>query len=526
MHQEFRVPIIIILRKCSVSLLGGKYEMIKNGYIDDANNRIKKSYRSVFLLILIISFSIFTAVLIGFDQTRPSNYNFLWMLPLTFSLICFPLVSYTRILFHRISVFLVFSLYFIRMVISPLSMFWGNYGSYGYGYFVDTYSGMAIILMSYEAVMVFAFIIINSKKLKNNNILPIQTKNSTKVKRTKLPFLFKLALGSLLAYIVMLVVSNPSLIRSNFVFLIGTPNSWVLKQEYASINGSGSGTLGILVTLMNTVFWLLQALLPPVILLKIAQKKSSFYHKFVLSLILLSLVLLIATETRASSVESAIALIIVMSLVFGQKFSKKIPLMMLIIGVVVVVGLFSKSSVGFNFEDLSKTLTAYFSGPQNVAISIGVAKEYSELNLFMLPVDIALKIPYLSSFFKSIFSYSSNDYFNTVFANLYGRNIGQIIPAIGQGYVYFGFILSPIIPCLAVAIAMKFEKKARSEANIVFKYIFYLAAIMMSRATIISNMLSGIGYMFNIFLAYVVASLTMKYITVRKMKNQEVLLIK
>lgn len=480
----------------------------------------KKNYKMVFLLLFVTGISLFVAILIAFDNTKPDYYRLLWLMPTTFSIISFALINFQSVFLKRVSTLLAFGLYFMRMVISPFAMFLGEYSSFGFGNYVENYSDIAIFLMSYEVVIVFSFMVMNLGKLKMEKPLDLPSDYKDKKQKVKLPLLFRVALFSLVSYLFFLIVSNPSLIRSNFVFLIGTPDNWVLQQEYASLDGSGSGTLGILVTLMNTVFWLIQALLPPVLLFKISQKKATFRYKFVLSILLLISVLLVATETRASSVESALSLLIIMSLVYGKRFTKKIPAMIAIIGVVIIVGLFSKSGSGFNFIELSKTLTAYFSGPQNTAIAIGVAQEYSKLNLLMLPVDVIMKIPYLSSYLRPLVGYSSNDYFNTAFFNLYGRNIGQIIPAIGQGYVYFRYLFAPLIPVSAVAIAMAFEKKARHESNIIFKYIFYLATIMMSRATVISNMLSGISYLFNIFLVYFIASLTIKYLSLRKRSNK------
>lgn len=476
-----------------------------------------KKYNLIFMIFTTISISIIVSILIAFDNGKPDHYRLLWLMPLTFSFLCIILFNFKAIFFYRVTTMLAFGLYFIRMVVSPLAMFLGEYSSYGYGSYVEAYSNAAISLMCYEAIIVFTFMILNLKKLSQKNILELQYTNDSK--SVKLPVLFKLAIFSFIMFLLLIIFSNPSLIRSNFVFLVGTPDNWVVQQEYASLDGSGSGTLGIFVTLMNTVFWFIQALLPPAILLRISQKKISYRRKIGLSLLLLISVLLIATETRASSVESAIALLIIMSLIFGRKFSNKIPLLIGMMGIVVIFGLFSKGGTSFDYIELSKTLTAYFSGPQNLAIAIGISKEYSSLNLLMLPIDIVMKIPYVSSILRPIIGYTTNDYFNTAFANLYGRNIGQIIPAIGQGYVYFWYVLAPLVPIVVVGIAMNFEKKARDEHNIIFKYLFYLAAIMMSRATVISNMMSGVTYLFNIFLVYFIASSTIKYWSFRRGAN-------
>ncbi|RDW20755.1 hypothetical protein [Oceanobacillus chungangensis] len=409
------------------------------------------------------------------------------------------------------------SVYFIRMVISPLVMFLGNYSTFGSGYYLYAYLDNAILLMCYEAIVVFTFLIYKISNLKNSNNPIIQINNKSKVRhKIKLPILFKFIVFGLISFIILLILSDPTLLRSNFLFLIGTSEDWQIQENYASLSGGGSGTLGILVTLLNTVFWLVQALLPPIIMLKIVQMKVPYFYKLFLSLLLLSAVMLISTETRAHSIEVALTLVIIMIVLYGRRFTKFIPLLMITIVYITISGLFAKSGMEFSFEELSKTLTAYFSGPQNVAVAIGAAKDYSSLGIAMIPADIFMKIPYLSSFFEPMFKETTNTIFNVAYAAMEGRYIGQIIPSVGQGYAYFGFLLAPIIPCLAVWIAISFEKRARDTSNIVFKFIFYMGTIMMARVTVLSNMLSGVNYLFNIILTLLIAYISFKLIKMDK----------
>lgn len=487
----------------------------KNNNMDSLPRRSKKKYSVLYFILILISVSFSVALILVFDNNKPNNYNLIWVLPIIYGVICIGIINQSQILMKRLSSLIIISVYFVRMVLTPLVMFLGDYSTFGSGSYLYTHLNISIVLMSYEAIVVFTFLCYKINYLKGKNI-PVNTHfNDLAIRRRlKLPLPFKLAVIGLLSYMTLLIISDPTLMRTNFLLIVGTSEDWSIQADYTSLSGGGTGTLGVLVTLMNTVFWLIQALLPPIILLKIVQMRLPHQFKILLSLLLLIPVMLIATETRAHSIEVALTVVTIIILLYGRRFTKFIPILVIVMGYITIVGLFEKSGNEFNFAELSRTLTAYFSGPQNVAVAIGATSDFSSLGLAMIPADVITKIPYISSLFSQFFSETTNTIFNLAYISMEGRYIGQIIPSIGQGYSYFGFLLAPLVPCLAVWFALYFESKARKSSNIVFKFIFYMGTIMMARVTVLSNMLSGVNYLSNIFLTLIIAYLGFKFMKI------------
>ncbi|MES3650222.1 hypothetical protein ABFE51_00645 [Staphylococcus saprophyticus] len=121
--------------------------------------------------------------------------------------------------------------------------------------------------------------------------------------------------------------------------------------------------------------------------------------------------------------------------------------------------------------DLTDTLQVYLGGVYNVAISLDITSPNS--NLLYLIIDIMRSAIGPSIFLKNInFSNSVSLYNERIFQS---DLVSQIIPMIGQGNLYLGYVFAPILGVLFIYIATYFTKiiieKSRFELIFVFTLI-------------------------------------------------------
>jgi hypothetical protein len=142
-------------------------------------------------------------------------------------------------------------------------------------------------------------------------------------------------------------------------------------------------------------------------------------------------------------------------------------------------------------------LQPYFLGQYNVAIAIEAS------SLFSYMIDIKT---YILGFIRPLFgigSFIGNIDFTMVATlfdarmsmGLLGTRGDQILPMVGEGYILFGFILSPLFLIITVRLGIFFDSLYTKSKNLEIVFIssiisFYLAQGMILNSTIILNMLS------------------------------------
>ncbi|MBG9979952.1 hypothetical protein HZY91_00500 [Facklamia sp. DSM 111018] len=467
-------------------------------------NTRRKFYEWLLLLFVIMT-SIVSIISIAQDELRTYSFDLLWVLPLTYvtqfiiSWLYFPHMKY------KISVLLILALYYARMIIVPFAMFLGNYSTYGIESVYGQDMGLAISLMSWEFMVITILFVLTTGKSGEENDEDISNGSVNNV--FNIPQYFKWAVICIILYIVLIMIGTPGLFQESFFLTTGrSEESYeLLFSGEVSHNAFGLSFGSQLVTIAFTFFWILQAIYPPFLLAQIANKVKSQFNRNILFLIVLGGTVLISTEGRAHSIECAIALLISSSIALKNKFYINIKALILVITGIMIYGLMDKSGVSGEgsqlYVEFSKMISAYFGGPHNVATAITMKNNEHNLTALNIVSDILQRLPYLTIIFTKTFGGTTNIIFNNYFGGYY---LGQIIPSIGLGYAYFGFLFAPIIPSAAVMLSLHFEKKASQNANVVLKNFYYLGVIMFARATCTSNMLSGITYLGNMFFAWLV----------------------
>ncbi len=205
-------------------------------------------------------------------------------------------------------------------------------------------------------------------------------------------------------------------------------------------------------------------------------------NKKIFRLVIVSIVsILVVSDNRAYTFFYAIALLISIMVVYpnSQKVIKLIFGGMLGIALFLLVGIASKSYMSSEspMGILSQTLQSYFQGSTNVAVA-----------LCLEPNDISRMIPDIGKSVTGIaYFFQSHEDIKVGFNKFYYYNSlrsGQIIPYIGEGYVYFGFLLSPILSCFVLRNAFKSARGVRFYDNldIVFIQVFKTLIAVISLA--------------------------------------------
>lgn len=124
------------------------------------------------------------------------------------------------------------------------------------------------------------------------------------------------------------------------------------------------------------------------------------------------------------------------------------------------------------------SLNAYFAGPGNIAVGIDAFEdqERKEYGLFFLN-DLFQNVPIASKF--TVSEYKSNMVFNK---EIYGHALWQtqIVPLSIAGLFHFDVFGFGIYCSIFLALAFYFEKKARMESYLPYKYVFFSITLTLS----------------------------------------------
>ena len=178
------------------------------------------------------------------------------------------------------------------------------------------------------------------------------------------------------------------------------------------------------------------------------------------SLVVMLGLMIIVNGERGNSVMCAVALLVIIIDLYPKKMKKLAPLILSGIVIIAIIGLLAKANNNdfSNFtQSFSVIMSAYFSGPQNVAAAILASKSVGGHNIGIVFTDFIRTIPFISSLLQSKYRITSSVLFGEAIygTTITGSRTDQILPAIGQGYHYFGFLMAPLIPCILANLSVK-----------------------------------------------------------------------
>lgn len=478
------------------------------------NSNVTSKNNVYILVVLAMAVSgILSMLIVLMDADRPECYRFLWVLPLVFTFECTIIYIYRKLLFLRVSITLITGYYWIRMVATPAIMAGGAYKVVVENTSWQQYMNEAIVLICYESAIILIILVMLRKMLEcdNNNILK---KHEDSIKLTY-PVQFKFVFGMACAFFFGMFLRWPILIRNQFFLIFGTPAGWrVLDLEQRSLGSGGSGPLGVLVTLVGHLIFVMQILFPAVVLTKILNKKGKWTDGQIVlaSFIVIGIVFVVVTDSLSNSVYAAVALFFTL-----MSYANKRQLRIEVVALVVVtclgaVGLWVKQlgvNVDADMGRLSQTVTAYFAGPQNVAAAIQATKDNGGPDVTRMLYDIPRYIPYVGTICKHFMDLSVTPscdhlFHYALFGVTEGQVWNQVVPAIGAGYLLGGFFLAPLNPAISVFLSFWFERKARTATEPVLKNISFVGSAL-AASGVSSSLGHVLGFLWYVAVAAIIA---------------------
>lgn len=451
------------------------------------------------IVLFVFVTSLLATVLCLTDLDRPDGYGLLFLLPLVFCVGFIAISLKTQLYYETVNTItgvVVLTVYYIRMVVTPLAMYLGNYHSVLGNTFHEEYP-IAIVMVCIECLVILTYLPyrihrtihpLSHNELKNSGNRDQQLRNNRP--STALWFVVL----CMAAFIILIIVRDNSVLRSTFLFLIDTN-----KEYYAlSNNQSGVGTLSMYIEIVCMMFKVLQVVLPPMILWYVLRSRIHQGLKYIISFAIFCAVAVVATEDRIDAIFAAMAVLITLKCAYGERFNKQFRKWLMLILLVCVFGLSIKAGVigsgaqeGFDFSSVSAMLSAYFSGIPTVAAGFSMANNVAGTNILRLPIDILNRIPcfgYAFNFLTGASMTDSNQIFNSYIASCVGRNYGQILPTTAVGYEYC-FVFFPLAACIMIRLACLFEKKANEQTDIVRLNLFHWITICVAGAPVVASSL-------------------------------------
>nr|WP_263314156.1 hypothetical protein [Mammaliicoccus sp. Marseille-Q6498] len=439
-----------------------------------------KIYRVSIIIIAIIS-----SILIMFsDAKKPDN---LILLPLLFALLIIIVPSFTKYMFKNIGITIVNISMLIRYIITPtLISIYGvdlNRGQI----LLTSVQNKAVYLMMYEMIVIFILYAIFYKNFYTDNIV----KKAKEIKSSSNIF------GWLFVLLcIAILISNPAILsRYSFVWTASELKSKVVEGVSVSffLTVIQLGHLVLTVNLLNMIH-------------KFYEKKNRFVYVVIsIIVVMISASFMVGTSRFSIILPLVTGLFTILKLY--RPYAKVIGLLSFVVSFVFIIvstalkqstisgetGTSSNSSI---FEGLNSDLQIYFSGVSNVAHSLNTRFIYEPFDFMAILSDLTRSVMYVNSWFGT--HISALNQFNVTFYGG-GTSQDQILPMIGQGYLYFGFILAPILTGVTIIMVMYLDKIIQKSSSVFNVYIItYLclkfALYNMANATIL------LSFMTNFFL--------------------------
>ena len=430
------------------------------------NQMVKNRYKNaLFIFLEIISFSVSFVILIK----NSGEYSYFIVLLPAFNFIILILYQFfTRDTNLMIGSAIIHGSYFVRFTLTPLFMVLGNY-------FVINGKTLnydvAIVFMIYEYLLVtFTMCLFRKKNTYVSNV-----NNNTYTFKSKVKIII-----IILTLLSLLFVLKYPAILSIFRFGFLSDNELIIWQKNFNL---ALKTVPIIpYYLVSWTLVLLKYIYVFFALLLI--KKLNIRFKIFFSLLLIFFTSFISTGTTSDSLYFSLIYFFILMDFYPKNYKAFIVSLIIIVISFLFGGLFffiikRSNHLGFSYT-ISKILLAYFGGITNVASSL----EITEYNVFeIIKGDFLRSLPLIKGFFTTL---TRSD---TVFNNYIGDSYeSQIIPSLGQSYLYFGKVLSPAIAVIFTYLTLKSENKIYSEDRIEHRFLLYLLIIRFACIPVLYNL--------------------------------------
>ena len=420
----------------------------------------------LFLLISLISSVIcFTS--------NEAGYSYMFILPLAFNM-CF-LVGLKSIIGMQGSIFCnVFTMIaFLRYVIlPPITVHTKYYLAYTKYTPTSNERNFAVFLMAYELIAVTVTIVIMYKKDKALSVGQL-INGSYKYRYEKWHVVTILTI--LLICIVSLLNSA---VISQFNFITPSLTNALNYSDNYRFYEDTSAMVKLLAIVFNVFLTLI--FINAMIKYAIKYKKTNNYFYFIVSTAcgLLNIVIYQGANRSAMMIKG-IATVILLLVLFPKKKKQLLCFFSIVIfSVLILISSARNHDVLSSALKIAKTLDEYVAGPEDVAVAMHIDKYSGNAGkLIHFIYDLCRPIIGLGSLIKTDTIMTTPEMYNYV---IYGSTeVASILPFIGQGYYYLGFLLAPILEMVFVGIANCIEKNMKKGRNLLMTYFWIFIVVRM-----------------------------------------------
>lgn len=420
------------------------------------------------------------------------SFNTMWILPLLYGLLFF--MSKMRFaIFEYVGIFVLNIILFCRYVILPFYSSLTNLYFHSHATITDTsLNNSAIFLMAYEIIcifIVFQFFIIklNTRKSITKNALLIKT---NKFPKENFHFYYFAVFIGVLSFLLFPGVRE----RVNF-FII---------DEIGSSNLNTISSLGQIFS--NSIFKLVFVIVVTKQLLRLHSGNKS--NRFLVYVAVLLCISFVSSTNRTTILIQAIACLTILKSI--NLLNKKT---LLITGTLTLLILLSLTSYrllnrgqittqvftenGFSKQVIVDNLQSYFGGPHLIALAIKNEDNFSG-SIESFSNEILSSIMFVRQVFPLDKS-SSTVAFNKNFG-FFDYN-SMILPSLGQGYYYFGYLGAPLLSILFCYLIYIVEMRIVGTNHIGKKFALYILVLWLAFFPL-QNLNIITSSFFNIFLPF------------------------
>jgi len=413
---------------------------------------------------IIVSIVCFIAAVFCAVSLRSSNFVTVAIMPAFFCVgFVFFFQGSVKNSYARISVILLYALFFVRMVFIPV---YGIFDGYYEGTVSDAlskYCNISVALSSYEYFAACLVLYLTVLKGRNNLYLPKP---------------LRLSGGKAIYLIIILIAFALFVVRGRHLGLFEIGFKSVGGDFVRSGDIEEGGLLKLFINIGITLFFLL-------LTTQFANRyRLTSARKYVTYSIIIAMfmVSIISGERRTSQIYKGFACIWLLIGLFPI-YKKKITSSLLVVAVIVIGGMtLYKQYHAFLYETYFEALSharsvgmgtgildAYFYGINTISKNLAFA-DAAHIRPFNLLYDFARNVFGLNLLVPHDYPLTSQLY--NLSLSLGEAQTGYLLSSVGYGYAFFGFYLSPIFTCLNVVIMVVLEKAMRKTNSIELSYIF------------------------------------------------------
>lgn len=458
-------------------------------------NTVNKKQRhgsSILVIVVMFILCIFSCIYF-FIMNEYEMYSYLVFLPMTFFcvfvLLIYPIIqkyrSYTAIMFTISAI--------LRYVILPIR--YATKPALGFANFATSDADIlkrAILLMIYELIIAgfFIFFICFKKK-------PLESLISTQP--VDIGFVDgKIIIVFFICFTIIVLAMFPSLLNRISLFVISSSTG--VRKSRIDIN-----------TIDNIVLQIFILGLYSILILLINRYKGKYEQtnnvKYVRRAIMVSIIIIgiIIDESRSAQIYVAFAAIYLLSRCFPEHRNKIIIILLLTVTSIFIFmtiyrifGVYNEKSYisALKNTDIKENLlTSYFEtyllGPQSIASAFELKNKFGYLfTLDRLIYDILRSFLGTNFLVKNIDMQTTSNIYNTF---IYGHHSqsGQFLQITAQGYLYFGWLFSPVLLCLFIRLSMFLEKIFLNSKSI---YVIFFASFIFIRTSTIMIAGTFVGF--------------------------------